>query len=121
MKNPNNPTPQSPHEEEIRLTCDHLGNTLIRKNRDYGDATNFAPVLAQGVSYELAMRIRISDKLKRLESLFNNKDPNPNYESILDTLLDVAGYCVLYHVGIGDKVNKTVNSEQSSNIMKSDV
>ena len=67
-----------------------LGDTLFKKNLDYGDS------FSRGIDlYGAAgMGLRISDKVHRLENL-TNRDNLVSDESVEDTLVDVLGYLVL--------------------------
>lgn len=80
----------SPQEQRITSVTDVLRDTLIRKNRDYGDS--FAKQYAKyGIMSGL---IRMDDKMRRLENLVGGAEANVD-ESVEDTLLDLAGYALL--------------------------
>lgn len=68
-----------------------MAETYERKNNDYGDSF--------GQSIEdfgvIAGVIRISDKFNRLKSLTSGKEQKVNDESLQDTLLDMANYCIM--------------------------
>ncbi|MDA0063060.1 DUF1599 domain-containing protein [Brachyspira hyodysenteriae] len=49
------------------------------------------------------MAIRLEDKINRLKNLKNNKNQVTN-ESLKDTLLDIAGYCVLALIYIKENI-----------------
>ena len=69
--------------------CGELNEMYERKNADYGDS--FSKSFQE---YGMVMPlIRIEDKFNRLKSLFKNK--SANYESVEDTLKDLANYCLL--------------------------
>lgn len=74
----------------FRQKVNELADTYEKKNRDYGDSFHVS-VQKYGI---IAALTRISDKFNRLENLILNKD-NPNYESLHDTLLDAAAYCIM--------------------------
>lgn len=69
-----------------------MAETYTRKNSDYGDSfgqsvKEFGPVA--GV-------VRISDKFNRLKSLLSaEKEQMVSDESIMDTLTDMANYCIM--------------------------
>ena len=69
-----------------------MAETYAQKNSDYGDSfgqsvKEFGPVA--GV-------VRISDKFNRLKSLLLGKNQQMvNDESVLDTLTDMACYCIM--------------------------
>lgn len=70
--------------------CNNLHETYEAKNADYGDS--FALVRGK---YPNAILIRLNDKLNRLETLLNGSHQHVNDESIDDTLLDLANYCIM--------------------------
>lgn len=70
--------------------CKKLNDTYKAKNNDYGDS--FAMVRGK---YHNAILIRLNDKLSRLETLMDGATQKVNDESIKDTLLDLANYCLL--------------------------
>lgn len=71
--------------------CRSLHDLYVRKNADYGDS--FSKVR---MDIPNAILVRLSDKLNRLKSLMNSKNERQvNDESIDDTLMDLANYCLL--------------------------
>lgn len=68
---------------------------LLKKNADYGSSVWQVPVLAPDCSCESAIRVRMSDKIQRLQSLLSGKSPEVA-ESINDTIQDLGAYCLLY-------------------------
>ena len=82
--------------ENIKTTkfasiTNEMAETYTLKNSDYGDSFSqsvkeFGPVA--GV-------VRISDKFNRLKSLLSGKEQKVNDESVLDTLTDMACYCIM--------------------------
>lgn len=69
-------------------TIDHLVSIYTRKNSDYGNSAHHTFVEFG----EVALVIRISDKLSRLESLMSGRDQQVGDESVLDTLGDAVTY-----------------------------
>ena len=70
----------------IRQTCDRVRDMLVEKNRQYGDsATNPLRVFSKASRIE-AIKVRIDDKLSRLQ---RGKDDQE------DTVLDLVGYLIL--------------------------
>lgn len=86
-------------EEAIKVVF-----TLIRKNRDYGSSVFDAPRLTPHLDPGIAIDVRLSDKLNRLEQL-SKTDPEVKSESIDDTKLDIIGYLILQRVA--NRLNKT--------------
>lgn len=71
--------------------CENLHKTYVAKNHDYGDAFE----KLWGEVGHLAGYTKIADKFYRLQNLWNgNKEAQVN-ESIYDTLIDLANYCIL--------------------------
>lgn len=71
--------------------CDKLNETYEKKNNDYGDS--FAKVRAIVPD---AIMVRIYDKVNRLETLLKKENKQlVNDESIEDTLIDLANYCIM--------------------------
>ena len=70
--------------------CRELHDTYKAKNADYGDS--FAMVRNK---YPNAILIRLNDKLNRLETLMNGVEQHVQDESVDDTLLDLANYCIM--------------------------
>lgn len=88
-------------EKNIRDFCNELAETLIKKNKDYGDS--YTKTVDE---YGLLMGlVRIDDKLNRLKSIMKHTDGKLKTiadletnvtESPEDTLLDIAGYSILF-------------------------
>lgn len=70
--------------------CQQLHNAYRRKNHDYGDS--FATLRQE---YPKAILIRLGDKYNRLKALMSGEAAQVKDESIDDTLLDLANYCIL--------------------------
>lgn len=68
---------------------------LLRKNRDYGSSVYKPPRLAPLIREDAAILVRMSDKIERLESLAC-RQPEVGDESWEDTLVDLAGYIIIY-------------------------
>lgn len=82
------------YELEISKTTSLLRNTLIQKNRDYGDSVH-----KQFVKYgRSALMIRIEDKFNRLDNLMNGSKQEVKEENIEDTILDMMGYLTLAYI-----------------------
>jgi hypothetical protein len=80
MKNPN----------DVDVILNELRSIMMRKQEDYGPL-NIA--LAPGGAMN-GLRVRMYDKLARLNNLAD-KDATPNFESIEDTLIDLANYAII--------------------------
>ena len=80
MKNPS----------DIDTITKELTAILLKKQQDYGPL-NIA--LAPGGPMN-GLRVRMYDKLARLNNLAD-KGATPNFESIEDTLIDLANYAII--------------------------
>ena len=88
------------HNDEVEPTngaakhmelCKYLNNLYATKNKKYGDSFSIT-VQKYGI---IAALTRLSDKWQRFETLILTKDPGTPDESIRDTLLDMANYCIM--------------------------
>ena len=75
------------------IGCENLA-TLLRKNADYGSSGLGEPVLVPGMEPRKALLVRMSDKIARIQTL-QHKGPEVA-ESLEDTMLDLANYCLLW-------------------------
>ena len=80
----------TPKEDIHQEICRQMHNTYRRKNHDYGDS--FATLRQE---YPNAILIRLGDKYNRLKALMSGEVAQVKDESIDDTLLDLANYCIL--------------------------
>lgn len=78
----------SEKEAQFHSITATLAKILTEKNKAYGDSFGIS-VRKYGLTAALT---RISDKFNRLESLILNETKG---DSLEDTLMDLAGYCVL--------------------------
>lgn len=71
---------------------------LIAKNIDYGSSAWKRPKLAPELDADTAIRVRMSDKIERLQNLLSPTQPGQQVseESIEDTMRDLAGYIILW-------------------------
>jgi len=77
--------------EQHKQICDKLNETYIQKNKAYGNS--FSDTFEKlGL---ISAVTRITDKHNRLVNLATNKDIDIGDESIRDTLLDMANYCIM--------------------------
>ena len=82
-------------DEKIEYQYRRLSALLKAKNQDYGDAFADAPYLAPEMNVIRAAQVRLSDKFRRLRTLWTTTRTPKSEESLEDTLRDIAGYCVL--------------------------
>ncbi|WP_300753212.1 nucleotide modification associated domain-containing protein [uncultured Brachyspira sp.] len=80
-------------EELIKRKCELLAETLIKKDADYG--SSFDKTLDEyGLNIAL---VRIEDKINRFKNLKDKADHQVD-EDLKDTILDIAGYGVLFAI-----------------------
>ena len=80
MKNPS----------DVDAIVNQLTAILLKKQQDYGPLNiSHAPGGAMN-----GLRVRMHDKLARLNNLIDTSN-TPNYESIEDTLIDLANYAII--------------------------
>lgn len=70
--------------------CTTLNGIYERKNHDYGDS--FAKLRNELPN---AILVRIYDKYSRLKTLMHGAEQKVKDESIDDTLMDLANYCIM--------------------------
>ena len=74
--------------------CDKLNETYIQKNKAYGNS--FSETFEK--LGPISAITRISDKYNRLVNLTTNHNVDIGDESIKDTLLDMANYCIMTYM-----------------------
>lgn len=85
-------------ENSIKIQCEDLEILLQNKNKDYGNSVQ----RSLNKYGDIAFMVRLEDKFNRLENLFRNGQRCVEDEGFLDTVRDIAGYCVLF-LAIKDK------------------
>ena len=76
--------------EDAKAITLQLLTILYKKHEDYG-SMNIAGAPGGPMN---GLRVRMYDKLARLNNLVDTGD-TPNYESIEDTLIDLANYAII--------------------------
>lgn len=94
------------HEEIMKS----IHETYIQKNRAYGNSFDQS-CDDFGVS---AAMVRMSDKWNRLKTLTKNKDIPHGDESIKDTLLDLANYCVMTYMWLENNENENEKENKTN-------
>ena len=91
--------------------CEDMIDVTQKKNSDYSGFTgdpfaNFRIVESIGVcDVETGFLTRMSDKFSRLNTFAKKKELKVKEETVYDTLLDLANYCVLMSGYIKSKEN----------------
>ncbi len=83
--------------EKIKAEVKTLEETLLAKNSSYGNSAFEAPILFPDSDAATMIGVRMSDKIRRLQHLIGGGKDRTG-ESILDTLLDLAGYSLLMRI-----------------------
>ncbi len=84
-----------------KAACEKMIETTRRKNADYTGIdqdpfANFTACERQGIcSTETGFRVRMTDKLMRLDSFIQKGILEVKDETVEDTLFDLANYCIL--------------------------
>ena len=77
--------------KQHELLLQQIHDTYIKKNHDYGDSFSR--------SYKkyglVAAMVRMEDKWNRLDNMASGAEQKVADETIRDTLLDLAGYCIM--------------------------
>lgn len=76
-----------------KRTVLRMHDTFVAKDADYG--SSFSQLRAK---YKNAILIRVFDKANRLDNLIMGDEQKVSDESIDDTLLDLANYCIMEYV-----------------------
>lgn len=75
----------------VLAILDEIGKTVVKKQEDYGpnniQRSPFGPI--EGLT------VRLYDKIARVANLSKARNSQPNYESLRDTFIDIAGYGVI--------------------------
>jgi hypothetical protein len=95
-------------QKELSEVFHKMNDTYARKNKDYGDS--FAQMRKQ---FDNAILIRLYDKCSRLNTLLSGNVAEVKDESIIDTLYDLANYCIMeiVEVEIDEGVDQIEYSE----------
>jgi|SRR6187549_3442039 len=94
-------------ENELHDVLVDIQKLIIGKNKDYGSKN----ILNSIVKPELAIAVRLQDKLARLANLVQSGD-TPQNESLKDTANDIIGYGIILRMvldgtfdsPLGDKI-----------------
>lgn len=79
------------NEKDMQETLKQMGETFKIKNKKYGNSFE-SSLDKYGM---VAALTRINDKFNRAENLILNNDNGTDDETLTDTLLDMANYCIM--------------------------
>lgn len=83
-------------EERFKEITENMTKTFIAKNKDYGNSFD-KTIDEEGY---VAFQVRALDKLNRFKSILSNQKQEVKDESIVDTLHDLANYCIMCSIKI---------------------
>lgn len=83
-------------EERFKEITDSMTKTFIAKNKDYGNSFD-KTIDEEGY---VAFQVRALDKLNRFKSILSNQKQEVKDESIIDTLHDLANYCIMCSIKV---------------------
>lgn len=78
-------------EDKVRQVLNRMGDIFAVKNKKYGSSFE----ISLNKYGNIAALVRISDKFNRIENLILTADSGTHDESVIDTLIDMANYCVM--------------------------
>ena len=81
-------------QKAIADECDAIKKLLIRKNREYGNSAFYPIGVLSGANAVEQIKVRIDDKLKRLQTIRQLDDVKIHE----DTEQDLIGYLILLRV-----------------------
>ena len=85
-------------EEKFLEKTQKMYEIFSKKNKDYGD--HFVNYSTEGAYMDLLR------KWRRIETVFKNGETNVDDETLKDTLIDLANYCILTSILIEKKENE---------------
>lgn len=88
-------------EEQFGNITGEMLDIYIKKNRDYGNS--FEKSLEE--FGDIAFVVRASDKMERIKALMK-ADNEVEDESVVDTVRDLANYCVMFLMWRSTEVKK---------------
>lgn len=81
-------------DEQLRISakCDEIKSILLEKNRKYGNAALNPVQVFSKIDPVAQIRVRLDDKLKRVQNMQDDEDEDP--------YLDLIGYLVLLSIAL---------------------
>lgn len=101
-------------ETRHKSLVDGLHEVFKAKNADYGNSF--------GKSFEkygiIAAMVRMEDKWNRLDNLVNGHHDTKVGESVRDTLLDLANYCILTVMSLDEAEERNNTREMAAEVWR---
>ena len=88
--------------DEVKIVYDELMSLLLSKHKDYG-SKNIADAPGGALN---GLRVRMHDKLARINNLHEAKFEEPQYEPLEDSFKDMANYAIIGLLVLRGKWNK---------------
>lgn len=92
----------SPFFQNVEDTFNELQELLIKKHLDYGPK-NISESPGGPIN---GLRVRMHDKLARINNLVDKQMSNPQYESLEDSFKDMANYAIIGLLVLRNKWDK---------------
>lgn len=93
--------------------ANEMCSVFQKKNADYGNSTSKTYKKYGAVSY----LTRMDDKFNRIENLaLNDKKPLVGDENLIDTLTDLAVYCMIYRMEIENEIAAKIPNVDFENV-----
>ena len=95
-----------PMHEEFFSLIKQMCDTFLAKNSDYAgsDAVdmmkNFMACQEFGIKMSDGIATRMSDKIMRMQNLMRTRTQKVKDESLIDTVVDLANYCLLLTIAL---------------------
>ncbi len=84
--------------------------TALKKNLAYGSSVYTQAIVAPDAPIDMAIRVRMSDKINRIKTLIANPAKNMVMdESIQDTFMDLGTYCFLLMIWLNRQKKEQMN------------
>ena len=96
----------NPIHEEFFSLIKQMCDTFLAKNSDYAgsDAAdmmkNFMACQEFGIKMSDGIATRMSDKIMRMQNLMRTRTQKVKDESLIDTVVDLANYCLLLTIAL---------------------
>lgn len=108
---------ESEMEANVSAITARLKEILLKKNQDYGPL-NISHAPGGPIN---GLRVRMYDKLARINNLYEKGGDTPNFESLEDSFIDLANYAIIGILvqngqwsGIPDKIARANGTYEKS-------
>lgn len=97
---------KKPEHREFYDIIDQMVSTFEKKNHDYAGSDakdmmkNFMECEDYGIKMSSGIITRMSDKITRMKNLMRTRTKKVKDESLIDTVQDLANYCILLIIAL---------------------